>query len=541
MSDPVLKRLAAGLALDGFKLRILPAGPSFRGVVEVRGQAVALSLNYEGPDFSEPPRVFVRSPETLSPGVVAHLDEANELCVVDRRQYVADRYALAEQGRGIVQRAAEMLERGLTKAGPLEIAEEFPRHWGGKVVRVEFGPRDGFAEPFSDPMEKLRFRACAKPILAPNAGAVVVQTPVRLSFQVGQCRPRTFGEVLDWAGTWDGDLPAKLIDGLADLSPVDPYALIYAPNGIVAFEVKVSARGPRVMKSIIQPRSWRTLLGGQFGRNLPIERNQGQRVDTDYLLGTNSLTGTAPLAGRTVVLVGCGAIGGFLGFALAQLGAGSGGGSLLLIDNEALDPRNIVRHRLGADKVGSNKAMACKDGVEAAYAGTAVNALPLKVEQCRHRLMAADLVVDATGEQAVGDMINAWRLAQVATGAAAPDTLHAWVAGNGAAVQTYMGSDPAFGCFRCLQPDLLLPPRFPVLRPDADIRLATGCGEAPFSPYGPAAPMSAAALAANHAKDWATGAPRPLLRTLRLSYDETVERKPTNPSKSDRCPACHGH
>ncbi len=539
MTDATLKRLVEGLKLDGFKLKHTSSGPSFRGSVRVRENLVNLRLEYLDANFAEPPKVFVEQPEKLSPGVIAHLDEAAELCVLDRRLYVADRYAVAEQARGIVRRAAEVLERGLTKAGPQEIAEEFPRHWGGKVVEVHFGPRNGFAKVV-EAKSWLQFEICSEPVAPPGIGAVVIQTGLRLSFLNGQSRPSTLGDVLDWARAWDPTLPNRMLGGLSALSPIDPFAIIYAPNGIAIFQLKVSSRGERVVKSVLRPRAWRTLVRGNFGRNLPITRNQGLRVDTEYILGTNSMNGTAPLAGLTIALVGCGAIGGFLSIALAQLGAGLAGGRLVLIDHDILSARNTARHRLGADKVGTNKALACKECVEQAFPGLSVSGLPLKVEQCQSRVMAAQFAIDATGEHAVGDLLNAWRLEQSASGGASPALLHVWVEGNGAAVQSYFSSDPNGGCYRCLQPDLLLPPRFPVLRRDADVSVATGCGEAPFSPYGPAAPMAAAALATSHVLDWVRGTPRPLLRTARLSFQDTLERKPANPSKSNRCPACGG-
>jgi molybdopterin/thiamine biosynthesis adenylyltransferase len=299
----------------------------------------------------------------------------------------------------------------------------------------------------------------------------------------------------------------------------------------------VAARGVKFIGAIKTPQAWSKLLHGKFGMDLPILRFQGRRVDTDYVLGTNGADGTPALAGRSVVLVGCGAIGGFLAFALAQLGAGAGGGRLLLIDDDKLSARNTARHRLGADKIDTNKAEACKAAIDAALPGLASAALPMKVEQARAQVLAGDLVIDATGEQAVGDLLNAWRL-EIAEGQHAPDMLHVWIEGGGAAVQSYFSSDPAFGCFRCLQPDLSQPARYTALKPGGSAPVATACGEAPFSPYSPAAPMAAASLAAAHARNWALGAPRPLLRTLRLDYDDTVERKPVNPTRNERCPAC---
>jgi len=535
MSETPLKRLARGLALDGFKLRHAASGPMFRGTVRVGGRDVALCLAYQGDGFTQPPGIRVENAEVLGPGVLAHLDEKNDLCVVDPRAYVVDRYALAEQARGLVRRAVEVLERGLSKAAVDDIAEEFPRHWGGNSVRVAFGPGARFAKPAAGETWT-RFVACDAPARPPETGAVVVRTDHRLSFRRDQGRPSTLGEALVWARAWDPPMAEAILAGLAKQSPYDPYVIIQAPNGVVAFQVKVSARGDKVMRALRN--GWRSLLCGKFGQALPIVRTQGFRVDTDYVLGTNSMTGTAPLAGRRVLLVGCGAIGGYLSTALAQLGAGFGGGALILIDDEILTSRNTARHRLGVESVDINKAVACKRSIDVAWPGGAVSALPMKIEQCRARVLAADLVIDATGEQAVGDLLNAWFLETRDEGVPGRALLHVWVAGNGAAVQSYISSSPEHGCYRCLQPDLLQPPRFAVMRADADQPMATGCGEAPFSPYGPAAPMAAAALAAQHALDWSSGAVKTLLRTVRLSYDETVERKPTNPTRSDQCPAC---
>lgn len=538
MSDPALVRLAAGLKLDGFRLRHTSVGPSFRGTVEARGTRIGLRLEYER-TYAEPPRVVVETPDLLPKGVVAHLDENNELCVVDRTVYVADRYRLAEQGRGIVRRAKDILDRAGTKAATTEIAEEFPRHWGGGVFYVVFGPADGFARP-TPGRTSLTFELCAAPARPSDGLASVVATDARLSFHPGQSRPATLAEVLAWASSFDTTLPKRILDGLGVGGPVDPTCIIHAPNGVVGFQLLVSAKGAKVVQSIAQPNTWRRLLAGRFGRELAVDRMQGRRVDTEYILGTNGKSGTAPLGGRSIVLVGCGAIGGFLAAGLGQLGAGLGVGRLLLIDDDALSARNTARHRLGAGFVGRNKAQACRESLLSDLAGLTVSALPLKVELCRTQVMGSDLVIDASGEQGVGDLLNAWRLEAAANGPA-PALLHVWIEGAGAAVRTHFSSDPAFGCYRCLQPDLTQPPRWPALRPGVAPAMDTGCGEAPFSPYGPAAPMSAAGLAAAHVLDWAAGHPRPLMRTHRLNLADTLDRPAINPTRSPSCPACAGH
>lgn len=525
-------RVTDALALDGFAPKISASGLSFRGSVNLRGSTIPVRLDYDGLEFSSPPRVFVEAPELLGKRVVPHLNEHNELCAFNARQYVADRYLAAEQARGIVARVAEVLEEGLHAKGTAEIAGEFPSHWGGNPVEIEFEPFDGTAETVRDPQRWLRFRRKALGRSTPNA-ATVLKTDKPLSFRPDEARPETLGEAVAWARSCDPSLGERMFAGLVAHSPRNPYVLICAPNGIVGFEVDVISRGRKLANVISTRGGWERLLRGNFGRNLPIRRVQGRRVDMGYLLGTNSRTGTAPLASKSIALIGCGAIGGYLSLALAQLGAGLDGGELALVDDEVLDNRNIARHRLGTDSIGLPKVDGCRREIDRTLPGLTVSAIAQKMQDCRVRLSAADLVIDATGEQAVGDMLNAWRL-----DGADYELLHVWIEGNGAAAQTYFSSDPEFGCYRCLQPDHAAAPRYPVLRTDADRTLATGCGEAPFSPYGPAAPMAASALAAHHTSDWASGRPRALLRTIRLDYEDTQDRKPTNPTPSPTCPAC---
>lgn len=526
------RRVAQALALDGFKPKIGPAGVSFNGALTVRGRDVGVRLDYDGLEFCEPPTVTITTPQVLGEKVIPHLDENNVLCAVDARQYVADRYAAAAQARGILVRVAEVLEEGLQAKSVREIEAEFPSHWGGAAVGVDFAPFEGIAEPVSGLRGKMQFRRLkvGKP---PVGSAVIVTTSIPLSFHPNQQRPTTLGEAVEWANSWVPGIGQRIFDRLITLPPRNPCVMICAPNGIVGFEIDLLKRGQAVVSAMRTPVGWARLLRGSFGRQLSINRIHGRRVDMEYILGSNSRIGIAPLAGKAIVLVGCGAIGGHLSVALAQSGAGLSGGILTLIDHETLSDRNIGRHRLGREYVGLLKADGCRSEIDKMFGGLSVSAVGRKAQDCRARIEAADLVIDATGEQAVGDMLNAWRLE-----GGGFQVLHVWIEGNGGAVQSHFSSDPEFGCYRCLQPDLSKEPRYPVLRSETDLTMSTGCGEAPFSPYGPAAPMSAASLGIQHALGWADGRSRPLLRTIRMDYDQTQERKPTNPTRSDACPAC---
>jgi molybdopterin/thiamine biosynthesis adenylyltransferase len=336
---------------------------------------------------------------------------------------------------------------------------------------------------------------------------------------------------------WDAGLPRRVLVALGKQSAADPYCLIVAPNGTIGFKLLVSSRGQALVSALKRREGWRRILGGPFAAKLPIRRNHGYRADIEYALSRNG-DGMPPLSGRNIVLVGCGSIGGYLARALSQLGAGRGGGRLVLIDDETLATQNIGRHTLGAPDVRRPKVEGCQDLIQRDLPGTDVLARKFSVQTQRPLVKQGDLLIDATGEQAVSEMLNAWMLEARAADEAFPDVLYVWIEGAGAAVQTYMGSDRAFACLRCLNPDHRERSRFSTLKDVDEAELRGSCGEAPFTPYGPSAPMMAAALAAQHSTDWASGRSRPLLRTGRLDWAKTREVKNTNPTISDRCPAC---
>lgn len=533
---PLARKVIDALKYVGFASDLAGTGLRFDGSVQVRGQAVALRIIYPDLSFSDPPWVYVTDPIKLGRGVVPHLDEAGELCVVDRRAFVADRYHAAEQALGIVVRAAELLDAGLGTGAADEIAKEFPQHWGGSLIHAEVKGCTGLVDVFTN--NEMTWAAVAtKPPREGTYGGVVVSTNVRLSFRKDQSRPDTLQEALAWAAAWDPDLPGKITEGLRRLTASDPFCLIQAPNGLIGFQTLVSGvGGPALVKTLNQSGGWSTTLGTPAIQRAPIHRYQGRIVDMDHVLGRSS-DDKPLLADKLVVLIGCGSIGGFLAQSIARMGAGSGG-QLTLVDSEDLDPTNVGRHVLGLADVGKPKVDGCARRIKEDLPNLDVVAKKLRVQGLKSTVMRSAIVIDATGEQAVGELLNAWCLEVRGAAQTPPDLFHVWIEGQGAAVQSFLSTDPKFACLRCLQPDHGKLPRYPVLRPEAPRDLLGGCGEATFTPYGPAAPMMAAALAARHIADLVTGRPRPLLRVVRLDYEHTYDVRPTNPPKSPACPAC---
>lgn len=153
-------------------------------------------------------------------------------------------------------------------------------------------------------------------------------------------------------------------------------------------------------------------------------------------------------------------------------------------------------------------------------------------------IFRCDLVVDATGEEPLSELLNARRLD---SGSLTP-LLHAWIIGNGEGVQGIWAQGKKFACYRCCQ---LLPQqdgsrveRYPVLNTGAaPQRRMIGCQA--FTPYAVGAPMAAAALVMEFVGDWLqTGDPSPRFRTRLTARANARKIKNQDASRLPGCPAC---
>lgn len=523
MSAVIAQAVIDAVAADGFTAHLIARGLILKGEVCVGQRPIALRLVFDDLEFIEPPRVYVEQPAALPRLVVPHLDDAGELCVINRAFHVFDRYNAPAQTRGIIARAAELLTAGLSSAATLEIASEFPAYWGAS--RYDIDPLVDLSRGAT--IEKEGKSVANKPKL------VWVKTAARLSFEAHHDKPGTLGALLDWSAHWDRALPAAITGAFAIQDALDPAVAIEAPNGIAIARLMVSHSGAAFVRSLERSSAWSRWVKTAAARAALITRLNGRRAELASVLGANG----APLADQAVTLVGCGAIGGYLARMLAQLGAGLGRGRLTLIDGDILDVFNIRRHALGAAAIGRFKTEAVAEATLRDFPGLNVISRPAPAQSQLMILEASDLVIDATGEQAVSDWLNAWHLGRAGREALKPTLLHCWISGAGIAVQSFISTEAGYACYRCLQPNQGARPRFDPLREPPSEPVAT-CGEQLMTPYGPAAPTAAAALAAQHAVDWARGHPHHLLRTVRLDWERSVRRDPSSPSIAANCPAC---
>lgn len=123
--------------------------------------------------------------------------------------------------------------------------------------------------------------------------------------------------------------------------------------------------------------------------------------------------GTAELASKTVVIVGCGSLGSKIAMALAATGVGK----FVLVDSELFEPGNAIRHEAGMESVGMHKVDALEMRLSSAYPrpGSHVEKLMMRVggrnapssEQKLFDLVtSADLVINATWSHQASRYLN---------------------------------------------------------------------------------------------------------------------------------------
>ena len=185
------------------------------------------------------------------------------------------------------------------------------------------------------------------------------------------------------------------------------------------------------------------LLNRYFGAGSVI-RSSVQRADANWVHGRDRDPRTAQLLDSTVVVVGCGSVGAPVACTLAQAGAGR----IVLVDHDDLSWPNVGRHPLGASAIGRNKAEALADRLQVDFPHLGIEGRAYSLQQLFQSdlelLVAADLIISATGSWSAESALNRWHVEQ---GRPRP-ILYGWTeahacAGHAVAI---VGEG---GCFQC--------------------------------------------------------------------------------------------
>lgn len=559
MPDVPALRLSAALKLlraRGFK----PSGHrggvrSFDGELSCTGGAIKVRIAIADWDFLTFPTIKVLDHLDVLPPLSPHVYPGGGLCYFAAGAYVLDRYDPAESIAQCLDQAKRVLERILhdPEYRHDDIQDEFLQHWSHGESSAVLSVLIGTVAPatkssnysfitidgapwaiISDSGEEVAALAAAleaKPPTKTTCPCWTFQTNMLPA--VPATMPATIKELFAWLQAWDRGLYQKIQLVLERETQYLKYTLatfaVHTPLGWLGFGFELDPVHRLGAKN--RPGLYKQFLHTRGGTRR-IVRLAITEFGPDFVHSRN-LT-FRDLKDKSIAVIGCGAIGSHVATGLIRLGAGVGKGRLDLVDPDNMHPENLGRHVLGYPALFKPKA--------AALAGELKRQFPLSNVQPRARnvrdlsdLFKADLVIDATGEEAVSELINGMRLDR---GTQTP-VLHVRIRGNGECVQTFWAQGQALGCFRCLlQADHknYREERYRVLK-DQPQRKQQGCTG--FTPYAVSAPMAAAALCLEVVVDWLqTDSPSPRFRTSATANANVYAVKNQDVKRLPACPAC---
>lgn len=521
----------------------------YEGVLDVRGRRVSVAVDFVWPHLSSLPKLYLINRMRELPEAIAHVEENDRICYAREEELVLDPHNPRGSVALCMLKMHEALERISKHELQDEIAQEFPQHWRGTAIYVDLPveaeqafafavPRDGgiFSVIAESAKRLKRFGVDPTQIKSADRDklpVVLIKAQHKLTFTRTVRLPSTLAELITWLAFIGNDLPKQLIAGVAQAWPRQCFFLVRGPNGDVGGKLEI----PRVLANAIQRPQFLAQLMPKRADDIGLKRLTGASLDPSFIYHRN-MADQPNLGGKRIALVGIGTIGGWLARFLAQSGAGTDGGRLVIFDTESLEPGNLGRHWLGISYVGKNKALAARDELSRTNPDCDVAAIPKSALQHMADLLDCDLVIDATGEQAVSDVLNADFVNARREGATALTSLHVSLLGGGVAAQALLVDKPEYACFRCLRLDHGVE-RFRVLDPDHPVALTpANCGEGAFFPYGVGASAIAAGLALQMSLDWVKGLPTPRLRTIQINYDATFRIRDVNAPALEKCPAC---
>lgn len=519
------------------------------------GRTPSRWLRFEGPlntsegvfdcDFSVDPSFFSlpvvqlkKLPATLGP-VTPHLGVNGWLCYLAANTVVLDIFDPIGQTLRCLAEAERVL--GCVLRGEMvdDLEEEFFVHWYSQLCLFDMQKLERGEVPAFCVISKTGART---PVLTDDLERTVAKIDAlqlhqkrqrMLAYVVGSSAqprpsqkawpPETVADILSWQRELDKGCARKIQQRISEahrLKLKDALIFITTPKLNYGFQVHFE-------QSILDDEKFKLARGTERLYSLRVTRLTAIRIDEKYIAQRN-IPSLKTLAGLKIALIGCGTIGGYLADMLVKAGAGTGGGKLTLVDFELLMPQNVGRHRLGLPFSFKNKADGIATVLQNDAPGVSVRALEVDVRDAH--LGDIDLLIDATGEEALGHWL---------TSNYVPSTpmLSVWIEGPGAAVRGLMKTAGDGACYRCLS-TYSRAGQFSTVQGEVPYVMAGHGCEGLYVPFPATVSIQAAALGAEMALAWANGKFSSSLRTKITDCAYTLATADCDPPRIKDCPAC---
>lgn len=527
----------------------------FRGALKCKQGPIRIELGISDWDFISYPTIRLLDRPPALHGVQAHLSARNGLCYYTQGSVVLDRYdSISAVAQSLAQathvldelmlnpnyRRAELTREYLANwsvaqtPGPLPVVKAGVSATSTHVHMAAIGERFLI---FGDDLQELEVISAAlgEPLIDYGSGSAWALRTIQWP-PMSESFPVDMQSLFAWLKVWDRNLFGNFQNRLGhDRKYLDRallYLMIQSPAGWLGIRVPLGNQVARLVGRR-NPSVYRQHMHVK-GKAQPVTRLSVIDWSASFVHSRN-LT-FQDLTDKRITLIGCGAIGSHLAEALVRLGAGQGKrGRLRIIDPDLMGSENIGRHALGYPSLFQEKSVAMEQELRRTF--PLANVVGIVGDALRiGDLFEGDLVIDATGEEALSEAINA---RHITAGSIAGPVLYVRISGTGGAVQSLWVDAGKGACFRCLRtsdPQNRRAERFPIEKSDDPVWVMNGCHA--VTPYAVSAPMHAAALAADVVADWLQGNVAPRLRVLVRPGADVHPVKNQDPKRLPNCPAC---
>ncbi|MBF8742091.1 ThiF family adenylyltransferase [Pseudomonas guariconensis] len=485
--------------------------------------------------FERPLKVWLNKLPESTPRLVPHLGPDGYLCYAAPGTQVIDIYDPVGQIRTSLLQATEVLEQALAGKMKDDLQEEFFVYWdgiycfhdierrtSGSVQLLQLSDNKMYVLTDDAARSRAKFARPGRKIEEFTSQVALITSSAAPRPLQENWPPKTVSQILDWQHELDDACRRKIRDKIIAAYRDEVPGLL-----IVIESQKTGYSYGFLVHDLQRNRPDDGRSGDQripiF--DCPIDPVQMFRLDDKYLAERN-IPGRTTLSGKRIGLIGCGTIGGFLGEMLVKAGAGTGGGELLLIDNDLMMPQNLGRHRLGFNYLFKSKAHGLADELLIVLPSIRVRGFNNDAKDVN--LSGLDLIIDATGEEAFGHWL--------AKATSCP-ALHVWIEGAGVAVRSLIKHRTEQGCYRCLTEANSQGELLSVVGGVEPIFAGQGC-EGLYVPFPASVSIQAAALALDTALAWVAGKPWPSLSTRLTDYSFEPATPDCSPLPHSGCPAC---
>ncbi|ATD61959.1 thiamine biosynthesis protein ThiF [Janthinobacterium svalbardensis] len=508
----------------------------FQGVLRHEECAYDCEM-YIAKDFASLPLIRLKAIPGILGAVAPHLSAMGWLCYLSRSSTVINIFDPVGQTIAFVKRAEYVLGQILDGSVVDDLADEFFAYWGSSSNSCFFDVDDfeskslhllwGFEKSESNQAflsndlvrTKMKAAALGRNIFQNRIPVLAFVSPIPPQASLVHWPISNLGEFLSWQRHLDGPTSYRIeaaIKNTVRCGAPGVVVAIKSPRFIYSLVILFTKSGKLKEKKVSLDELRESIAMPYFG----------SRIDDKFIVERN-VPSMKTLAEKRIALVGCGTIGGYLADLLVRAGAGSGGGELVLIDNDILTTGNLGRHILGFSDVGKNKARGMARKFLRDTPGANVKSIQLDAKEVN--LTKMDLVIDATGEESLGYILEPkYRAAQA--------RLSAWIEGPGIAVRGHLKTERGQACGYCLANYAQEGQYHATVEPMPKIYAGQGC-EQEYVPFPATVSIQAACLALDMALDWAAGNQTSTLRTRVVVPGYTCQPDSSPPS-IEGCPAC---